>query len=225
MERKIEIRPGDNLESVVYTLLAAKARGEHVYCNFNGHELHSDNVTMDSAYTEVMGCTKAEYEQRMKEWRENYAKEKKARESREQGYAEKVNASRTDEKKPITSEEVISGLKFIAEHQSMSHEELVNGLLELGCNFSLEDIKQQFKQQFTEEIKLDEGMKQGNFACGASVIANVRDSELGRKFCNIDFLSLDNDTSIYHFIRVTTGDESYTKEMVDALNNANGKHR
>ena len=221
MERKIEIRPGDNLESAVYTLLAAKARGEHVYCDFNGHELHSDNVTMDSAYTEVIGCTKVEYEQRMKEWRENYAKEEKARESREQGYAEKVNASRTDEKKPITSEEVISGLKFIAEHQSMSQEELINGLLELGCNFSLEDIK----QQFPEEIKLFEGMKQGNLGCGASVIANVRDSEYGRAFCDDRFLSLDDDTSIYHFIRVTTGDESYTKEMVDALNNANGKHR
>ena len=65
MEREIRIMPGNNLESAVYTLLAAKARGEHVYCDFNGHKLHSDTVSMDSAYMEVMGHTKAEHEQQL----------------------------------------------------------------------------------------------------------------------------------------------------------------
>ena len=220
MERKIELRPGDNLESIVYTLLAAKARGEHVYCEFNGHELHSDTVTMDSAFTDVIGCTKAEYDQRTKELYEEYTKEQNERKSREQGYAKKVEASRTGEKKPITFEEVISGLKFIAENQSMSQDELIDGLLELGCNFSLEDIN----QQFPKEIGLFEGIKQGDLSCGASVIANVRDSEYGRSFCHDRLLSLDDDTSIYHFIRITTGDESYTKEMVDTLNTTGAKH-
>lgn len=84
MERKIKISIGENLESAVYTLLAAKARGEHVYCDFNGHELHSDTVSMDSAYMEVMGCTKAEHEQHMKEWHENYEKEQKIAEQKAQ---------------------------------------------------------------------------------------------------------------------------------------------
>ncbi len=74
-EREIELLGNDNLESTVYTLLAAKARGERVYCNFNGHILHSDTVTMDSAYTEVMGYTKKEYNQKRKEWEENYDNE------------------------------------------------------------------------------------------------------------------------------------------------------
>lgn len=77
MERKIEINPGEELESAVHTLLEAKARGEHVYCDFNGHELHSDSVTMDSAYIEVLGCTKAEWDQKEKEMLENFEKEKK----------------------------------------------------------------------------------------------------------------------------------------------------
>ena len=63
---KIEIGPSDNLESMVYTLLAAKARKERAYCVFAGHVLHSDNVTMDSAYMEVKGCTKAEYDKTLK---------------------------------------------------------------------------------------------------------------------------------------------------------------
>lgn len=78
MEREIEMQPRSNLESVVYTLLAAKARGEHVFFDFNGHILHSDTVSMDSAYMEVMGCTKAEHDQKMNELSEKSKKEQNA---------------------------------------------------------------------------------------------------------------------------------------------------
>lgn len=77
MERKIKFSIGENLESAVYTLLAAKARGEKVYGEFNGHILHSETVSMDSAYMEVLGYTKAEHDKQMEEWRENYKKEEK----------------------------------------------------------------------------------------------------------------------------------------------------
>ncbi len=220
MERKIEINPGEELESAVHTLLEAKARGEHVYCDFNGHELHSDSVTMDSAYIEVLGCTKAEWDQKEKEMHENFEKEEKARKNREEGYVEKAKSNRKGEEKAITLEEVVSGLKFIAEHQSMSQEELIEGLLELGCDFSLKDIK----QQFPTEIALLEGMKKGDVACGASIIVNVRDNEFGRAYCDDRFLSVDDEDSLYNFIRVATGDETYTKEYVDALNSGNRKH-
>ena len=82
MEREIKFSIGENLESAVYTLLAAKARGEKVYGEFNGHILHSETVSMDSAYMEVLGCTKAEHDKQMEEWRENYKKEEKLAEQR-----------------------------------------------------------------------------------------------------------------------------------------------
>lgn len=82
MKREIEVLPGSNLESVVYTLLAAKARGESVYCDFNGHKLYSDTVSMDSAYMEVLGQTKADYDKAQEEWRENYKREQKEAEER-----------------------------------------------------------------------------------------------------------------------------------------------
>ena len=59
-----------------------KKRGEKVYGEFNGHILHSDTVSMDSAYTEILGCTKAEYDKRMAEWQENYEKEERLAEQR-----------------------------------------------------------------------------------------------------------------------------------------------
>ena len=207
METIIELQPSDNLESTVYTLLAAKARKEHVYCVFNGHVFHSDTITMDSAFKEVIGITKTEYDQRKKLEEEMEEREEKARKFREVGYAEKVT---------ITKEAVVNGLKFIAEHPSITHDELVNGLLQLGCNFTFEDIKEQYPQPGN----LAEGMKEGHLASGASVIANVRDFESGLGAAQW-FLNSDNENSIYHFIRVSTGDETYTKEYVDSLNNQN----
>ena len=82
MEREIKFSKGENLESAVYTLLAAKARGKKVYGKFYGHILHSETVSMDSAYMEVLGCTKAEYDKQIKKWRENYKKEEKLAEQR-----------------------------------------------------------------------------------------------------------------------------------------------
>ena len=59
---KIEVVAGSNIESVVYTLLAAKARRENMYCEFNGVELFSSDVTMDSAYKKIIGMTKEEFD-------------------------------------------------------------------------------------------------------------------------------------------------------------------
>ena len=47
METEIKIGFNDNVESAVYLLLAAKARGEKAFIDFDGHILHSDTVSMD----------------------------------------------------------------------------------------------------------------------------------------------------------------------------------
>lgn len=82
MEKEIKVSSGTKLESVVYALLAAKEIGKHVCCDFNGVILHSDTVSMDSAFMEVVGCTKAEYDQLQKEWQENYEREQKIAEQK-----------------------------------------------------------------------------------------------------------------------------------------------
>lgn len=64
-EKELEIKgsQGGHLEDVVETLLKAKERGERLYCDFNGHILHSDTVTWDSAFMAVGGKTYEEYKQ------------------------------------------------------------------------------------------------------------------------------------------------------------------
>ena len=59
------------LERCVERLLEYKEKGELVKYNFNEHWLYSDTVTMDSAFLEVTGKTKADFDKEQEEWREN----------------------------------------------------------------------------------------------------------------------------------------------------------
>ena len=58
MEKELVVVGSNRLEDIVEALLKAKERGEHYYFDFNGIILHSDTVTMDSAFKEVTGYTK-----------------------------------------------------------------------------------------------------------------------------------------------------------------------
>lgn len=212
--KQIKLASYDTLESAVYTLLAAKARGQHVWCYFNGHKLYSDNVTMDRVYLEVTGRTKKEFDQQLLESREQFKKSMQEAKLEEEQEAQLVLESKKKCTLPITQELVIAGLKFIAENQTISQEELTAGLLELGCNFTLEDIK---NQDTAPEINLFDGMNQGDLICGAIVIANARKDFLSRAYVSDRFLSVDDNTSIYNYIRIVTGDKTYTQDKVASM--------
>lgn len=72
--REIEFYCGWTIERAVMELLEYQKNGELVCGDFNGHTLYSDNVTVDSAYLEILGKTKAEFDRDQEEWRENYRK-------------------------------------------------------------------------------------------------------------------------------------------------------
>ena len=115
---------------------------------------------------------------------------------------------------------VITGLKFIAENQNLSYEKLKYDLMLLGLNYTMEEIKAQFSDSL---VPMYEGMQQGNLACGASVIANVFNSEKGRDYMTEAFLLRDDDTSIYHFIRTVTGNQNYTKLNLGIIDSASNQ--
>ena len=202
----LKVAPGESLESVVNRLLEANARGEDAYADFGNHTFYADTVTMDDAYRKVYGWSKETFDEihremkERKEQRERLAKERYERLLKEH-----------EDGKPITMEVVIAGLKFIAENQSISQDELFDGLMKLGCTFTLEDIK----EQFPEAYYLRDGIKNGEIAAGAGIIANMRKDEEYREMGTDKFLRYDDDESIYHFIRVATNDPSYTKEYAE----------
>ena len=95
MEKEIEIPFGTSIDEAVEILLKKKAEGEKVFCVFNRHTLHSEDVTLDSAYLEVLGYTKAEYDNIMKRRREEYLRSEKIAKSRKAGYERRAKENRT----------------------------------------------------------------------------------------------------------------------------------
>lgn len=71
---------GNRLEDVVTKLIKHNENGEKFWISFNGHDLYSDKVTMDSAYLQVMDKTKADHDKQMEEMYKRYDEEKKAHE-------------------------------------------------------------------------------------------------------------------------------------------------
>ena len=68
---------GNTIENAVNKLLNFKERGTLVYGEFNGAILYSDTVTMDSAYKEITGKTKSEFDDKMKQHQEKRERQQK----------------------------------------------------------------------------------------------------------------------------------------------------
>ena len=73
---------GSSLESVVNYLQSCKESNKLACCEFNGTWLYSDTVTMDSAYRDVTGCSKEEFDEKVKSYHENERKDSDVFESR-----------------------------------------------------------------------------------------------------------------------------------------------
>ena len=209
-----KLRAWTTFDEAVEMLLQQKEEGKNCFINFNWVKIYSaDTSSVDDAYIQYMWMTKSESEERSRKSREEREVSEREREKREQWYAKKIAESREWLKEVrITKENVIAGLKFIVEHQDMEQDQLVDELIKLGCNFTFDDIK----KQFPKEVKVFSGIKNGDLWCGASVIANSMVSEWWRLYVEDRFLSVDDDTSAYAFIRKVTGDKSYTKELIDS---------
>jgi len=65
-----EIKPLGSIDETINELIKYRDKGEKVYCIFNGHILHSENITFNSAYMMLYGKTQAEIseENKMEEY-------------------------------------------------------------------------------------------------------------------------------------------------------------
>ena len=80
--KELTFSAGCTIEEVVVKLLNCKENGELVYTKFNGHMLYSDTVTMDDAYLEIIGKTKAEYDKEQEEWIEDIRRKEEEHKAR-----------------------------------------------------------------------------------------------------------------------------------------------
>lgn len=206
-----------NFDKAVELLLEYKKEGINCFIDFNWTKIFSADInTVDDAYLQYHWMRKAELEEKRRENTkelEALVKEE-SEEEIEKWYIKKIEDSREWKESIITKDAVINGLKFIAEHPDMEQNQLIDELIAIWCNFTLEDIEKQFP-----DWNLFSGMKQGDIAGWAFVIYNVMTSRYWRHYCKDRFLSNDNEISVYAFIRKISGDETYTKEYVDSLIN------
>lgn len=78
---KIDYFYAGTLDKCVEALIEYKEHGKSVVVDFNGHDLYSCDVTMDSAYKEVLGKTKAEFDKECEEAHKRYLEEQKREEA------------------------------------------------------------------------------------------------------------------------------------------------
>lgn len=74
--KEINFPCGASIEKCVNELAKYKAKGELVFGTFNGHKLYSDTVTLDSAFKQITGKTKKEFDDKIKKRNEEYEKQK-----------------------------------------------------------------------------------------------------------------------------------------------------
>lgn len=63
---KVNFTLGDTIEDAVIQLSEHKEEGQLACGQFNGVTLYSDTVTMDEAYKEITGMTKADFDEYIK---------------------------------------------------------------------------------------------------------------------------------------------------------------
>jgi len=75
--KEIEFGISNTIGEAVAELLVYREKGILVFGTFNEVKLYSDTVTMDDAYSQIVGKTKAEFDKQQQEWHDNYKREEK----------------------------------------------------------------------------------------------------------------------------------------------------
>ena len=100
---------------------------------------------------------------------------------------ELLNESREYGVSEITTELVFKGMRYILSHEEDEYEDFAKGLIDLGCNFNIDEVNEMVKESGKEDMTISEGLLRGDILTGASIICNVRDSyyNMGYAFSRI----------------------------------------
>lgn len=123
---------------------------------------------------------------------------------------EKVSAGST---RKVTEQNVLEGMKFIAENSNLDFMEMQQGLYECGCFFTVDDINRELQTNYSI---VREGLLHGDLKSGANLIANMRDNEYSFDKGMDMFVMVDEPGSVYGYVRAVTGDEAFTKESIQS---------
>ena len=106
-----------------------------------------------------------------------------------------LEESRSNGVNEITPLIVFKGMRFILSHEYDDYEDFARGLIELGCNFNLEEVREYMQNNDCIEDDIQSGLYHGDIVAGASIICNVRDSEYCKDFAFDKIIYRDDDRS------------------------------
>ena len=136
---------------------------------------------------------------------------KKSKDNAELEVAKILKQARKVNTNQVYLSNVVSGIKYIVEHQHSDYSQVALNLIKLGCTYSKQDILNQAGQK---EINVKEGMKKGDIYAGAMLICDVRDNLYGINPYAYNLMREDNEYSVYNYVRNLSGDDNYTKDNI-----------
>lgn len=205
-----------DLDLRIYDLDTFKKNGVKKCYKYKGQTLYP-GITHQAAWFKFGGMSFEEYANNKKAKEDLEYKIEHRRENMDPDDLRRINQykevrNQSPDGKEVKDDCVIAGIKYMAEYPDISQDEFVQGLIDRGCLFTINDV---------HDIKLKpyskENFRNGEITAAAFVLACAKDSETARMKFKIDHFNIDNDDSGYHFIRLVTGNNEYTKEYVDKL--------
>ena len=188
-----------HFEDAVKMILAEQAKGKRFFVKFNDKTFISGNLTEEGMYQTYYGHSKAE-DQFIHKVIWTHPKFERFSGKMLDDYLEE---SRKEHIMPATMENVIEGLKFIAENHNNDNAIVVQkALIDYGFNFNETDIKRQ------DALNV-------NLRYAVKLFVEYRDSLYGSRAVVEKFLTEDDEESLYSYIRLLSNDPTYTKEYVD----------
>ena len=122
-----------------------------------------------------------------------------------------INEIQTEEFKKL----VIEAIKFLIEHRNYNHDEMKNGLRAIGWHYWRSEDIAKFNLPAPTKDNVYDALREGNYASAAHVLFNAMHEAIDYAYLR-EFMLYDNHNlnSLFEFIKVVTGDETYTIENV-----------
>ena len=172
--KELEVELGEDLESVVNKLVELQKKGEmYYYAEFNGIKLYSKNVSLESAYKDVMGKSKQEWLMELEQERERL---------------NKLLSKFEEEDRKKLPEWIEEGKKYIYEEKHSRWENECKSYFEvLHTGFAIENavtIMKMLDEKKKFKDILEQMLKQGHTGMSKSTTLNIvlKYSKEGPKF-------------------------------------------
>ena len=93
-----------------------------------------------------------------------------------------LEASREDGINEVSPKLIFKGVRFFVKNSKLDYLYMAESLIDLGCNFTLEEIDRYAKDNNIEQRPMIDGLMRGDILTGARLLCDIRDSKKTRDY-------------------------------------------